>query len=91
MHNGSSNEYKLDAASDYSGDSQTKMNTEVLILESDTLLTTVAREMNLANNPDFLGENGPLPTQSLDDPKVHQTVIDTLKAGWWSRSYHAPS
>jgi hypothetical protein len=79
VHNGSSNEYKLDAASDFSGDSQTKMNTEVLILESDTLLTTVAREMNLANNPDFLGENGPLPTQSLDDPKVRQTVIDTLK------------
>jgi capsular exopolysaccharide synthesis family protein len=81
VHNGSSNEYKLDAASDFSGDSQTKMNTEVLILESDTLLTTVAREMNLANNPDFLGENGPLPTQSLDDPKVRQTVIDTLKTG----------
>ena len=38
---------ELNGAEDYGGDSQTKMNTEVAILTSDTLLYTVAKEMNL--------------------------------------------
>jgi capsular exopolysaccharide synthesis family protein len=80
VHNGSSNEYKLDASYDFSDDSQTKMNTEVLILQSDSLLQSVAADLNLANNPDFLGANGPTPTQSLDNPTVHQSVIGTLKS-----------
>jgi capsular exopolysaccharide synthesis family protein len=79
VHNGASNEYKLDSAYDYSDDSQTKMNTEVLVLESNTLLKTVAREMDLANNPDFFGETGPMPPQSLDDPAVSERVVNTLK------------
>jgi succinoglycan biosynthesis transport protein ExoP len=79
VHNGASNEYKLDSAYDFTGDSQTKMNTEVLILGSNSLLTTVAREMNLANNPAFLGETEPMSLQSLDDPSVHEKVVTTLK------------
>lgn len=55
VHNGASNAYKLSGDYDYGGDSQTKMNTEVLILKSDTLMYTVAKGMNLANNPDFNG------------------------------------
>ena len=78
VHNGASNAYKLDASIDYSDDSQTKMNTEVLILKSDTLMETVAREMDLANNPDFWGTTGPLHL-SLDDPNVRASVVETLK------------
>jgi len=80
IHNGASNEYKLDQASDYGGDSQTKMNTEVAILKSDTLLYTVAKEMNLANNPDFFGEPAGPPTHySLDDPNMRGAVVGTLQ------------
>jgi len=81
VHNGASNEYRVDASSDYSDDSQTKMNTEVAILKSDALLETVAREMNLANNPDFFGVKGPIPHQSLDDPHVRAGVVGSLQGG----------
>jgi len=81
VHNGASNEYRVDANSDYSDDSQTKMNTEVAILRSDALLATVAREMNLANNPDFIGAKGPIPHRSPDDPNVRASVVGELQSG----------
>ena len=79
VHNGSANAYKLTAMSDYSDDSQTKMNTESFILKSDTLMETVARSMNLANNPDFWGAPGPVPPQSMDDPRVREAVVRNLQ------------
>jgi succinoglycan biosynthesis transport protein ExoP len=81
VQSGASNQYRLEQAYDFSDDSQTKMNTEVMILKSDTLLTSVAREMDLANNPAFLGAAGPVPHRSLDEPSVRAEVISTLKDG----------
>jgi capsular exopolysaccharide synthesis family protein len=81
VHSGSSNQFRLDASSDFTGDSQTHMNTEVMILESDTLLTNVARDLDLANNPDFNGGVAPNPHRSLTDPVVHQSVVGALKGG----------
>ena len=80
VHNGSANAYRLES-SYYDDDSLTKMNTEVSILQSDTLLTTVARDMNLANNPDFFGATSPLPRMSIDDPVVRANVLGTLRGG----------
>jgi capsular exopolysaccharide synthesis family protein len=80
VHSGSSNAYRLEN-SYYSDDSGTKMNTEIAILQSDTLLTTVARDMNLANNPDFFGATGPLQHMSIDDPNVRANVLGTLRGG----------
>src|SRR5438874_12104358 len=80
VHEGSSNAYRLDTSYYYGGDSLTKMNTEVAILQSDTMLTTVARDMNLANNPDFFGTTGPLHL-SIDDPNVRASVIGTMRGG----------
>lgn len=80
VHNGASNEYRVDASSSTDNDEQTKMNTEVAILKSDALLASVAREMNLANNPDFFGVKGPL-HQSMDDPNVRAGVVGTLQGG----------
>lgn len=81
VHSGAAAEYKLNAAADYSDDSQTKMNTELAILKSDTLLYTVAKEMNLANNPDFTGGPSGTPTHiSLDDPNVRAGVIGNLRS-----------
>ncbi|MDP9039993.1 MAG: polysaccharide biosynthesis tyrosine autokinase [Acidobacteriota bacterium] len=80
VHSGAAAEYKLNAAADYSDDSQTRMNTELAILKSDTLLYTVAKEMNLANNPDFTGAPpGPPTHTSLDDPNVRAGVIGNLR------------
>jgi capsular exopolysaccharide synthesis family protein len=79
VHSGASNAYRLDQSYDSSDDSQTKMNTEVLILKSDTLLATVAQEMDLANNPDFFGATGPLPHASLTNPQVRASVVGQLK------------
>jgi capsular exopolysaccharide synthesis family protein len=80
VHNGSANAYRLES-SYYGDDSVTKMNTEVAILQSDTLLTTVARDMNLTHNPDFFGAVGPLPPMSIDDPPVRASVIGMLRGG----------
>ena len=79
VHNGQAMEYKLDAADDYGGDAQTKMNTEVSILQSDTLLYRVARELDLANNPDFFGSSGH--RVSIDDPFVRASIIGNLRGG----------
>jgi polysaccharide biosynthesis transport protein len=79
VHNGASNEFKLNADYDYSDDSMTKMNTEVLILKSDTLLTSVARDLDLANDRDFSGATGPVSHLSIDDPKVHAYVVQQLE------------
>jgi succinoglycan biosynthesis transport protein ExoP len=79
VQNGSSAQYRLDSAFDGGGDSETKMNTEVLILKSDTLLTQVATQMDLANNPDFSGPPGPT-RRSMNDPQEHAAVVGALKA-----------
>jgi capsular exopolysaccharide synthesis family protein len=55
------------------------MNSEALILKSETLLYTVAREMDLANNPDFLGAKGPVAHRSIDEPEVRAGVVGELK------------
>ena len=39
----------------------------------------VAREMNLANDPDFFGVKGPIPHRSLDDPNVRASVVGELQ------------
>ena len=82
VRSGSSNEFKLNALAgtdDY--DPQRKMQTEVAIITSDTLMATVARDLNLANNPDFLGVKGAVPHRNLEDPGVRQAVVQRLQVG----------
>ena len=81
VRTGSSNDFKLDATTVFDDDPQRKMQTEVVILTSDTLMATVARDLNLANNPDFLGVKGPFPHRNLEDPGVRQDVVGRLQAG----------
>lgn len=79
VHTGAAAEYKLNGGDEYD-DSQTRMNTEVAILKSATLLYTVAKEMNLANNPDFTGAPPGPPTHvSLDDPYVRASIVGALQ------------
>jgi succinoglycan biosynthesis transport protein ExoP len=83
VQSGASAQYRLDQSYDDNDDSQTKMNSEVLILNSDTLLAQVAsaNELDLANNPDFLGVTGPVKHQSMDDPEVHAEIVGELSGG----------
>ncbi|MEO6817727.1 MAG: polysaccharide biosynthesis tyrosine autokinase [Edaphobacter sp.] len=80
VRSGSSNQFRLDAAA-MVGDTDTasKMLTEIQILKSDSLMLTVAREMDLANNPDFLDEKGPIAHRNLDDPAVRQATVGRLQ------------
>jgi capsular exopolysaccharide synthesis family protein len=81
VRSGSSNEYRVSAVQGYTGDSAaSRMLTEVAILQSDTLMLSVAREMDLANNPDFLGGKAPVPRASLDDPRVRQSTVHRLQS-----------
>ena len=80
VRSGSSNEYRVSAVPGYSNDTASKMLTEIAILQSDSLMLTVAREMDLANNPAFLGAKGPVPRVSLDDAMVRQSTVHRLQS-----------
>jgi polysaccharide biosynthesis transport protein len=80
VRSGSSNEYRVSAVPGYSNDTASKMLTEIAILQSDSLMLTVAREMDLANNPAFLDVKGPVPHSSLDDPMARQSTVHRLQS-----------
>ncbi|HMH15020.1 MAG TPA: polysaccharide biosynthesis tyrosine autokinase [Edaphobacter sp.] len=80
VRSGSSNEYRVSAVPGYSNDTASKMLTEIAILQSDSLMLTVAREMDLQNNPAFLDVKGPVPHASLDDAVVRQSTIHRLQS-----------
>lgn len=80
VRSGSSNEYRVSAVPGYGPDTASKMLTEVAILESDSLMLTVAREMDLSNNPEFLEVKGPVPHTMLDDAAVRQSTVHRLQS-----------
>ena len=77
---GSSNEFRVNAVTGGGTDAQSKMLTEQAILVSDTLLLTVARQLNLQENADFLMVKGTVPHRSLDDPEIREETIAQLGA-----------
>ena len=80
VRSGSSNEYRLTAVGGDANESS-KMMTEIAILQSDTLMLTVAREMDLANNATFLTHPAPSPRANIDDPSVRQSTVHRLQSG----------
>jgi capsular exopolysaccharide synthesis family protein len=75
IRSGSSNEYRI-GATNQGGDSS-RLPTEVAILKSDSLLLSVARDRNLANDPAFSGVTGHY--QNVDDPVVRQRIVQALQ------------
>jgi uncharacterized protein involved in exopolysaccharide biosynthesis len=74
IRSGSSNEYRIGGTAS-AGDS--RLPTEVAILKSNSLLLSVARDRNLANDPAFMG---PSPRyQNVDDPVIRQRVVGALQ------------
>ncbi|WP_158792714.1 polysaccharide biosynthesis tyrosine autokinase [Granulicella sp. L60] len=80
VRSGSSNEYRVSAVQGYTSDSAQKMLTEIEILKSDTLMLSVAREMDLSNNADFLEKSKPVPHTSIDDPETRQKTVHRLQS-----------
>jgi len=79
VRSGASQEFKVDATQALTSDSTSnKMAAEVVILQSDSLLLTVAREMNLCNNPDFLEVKGSVKYESIDDLTVREKTLHHL-------------
>jgi capsular exopolysaccharide synthesis family protein len=70
----------VSAVQGYDSDGGSKMLTEIEILKSDTLMLKVCREMNLANNADFLEVKGPVPHRSLDDGEIRQDTVHRLQS-----------
>ena len=66
-----------DAGSSGIGSTQ-NLNNEMLILQSDSLMLTVAREMDLANNVAFFGATAPLAHSNIEDPATQQLVVGRL-------------
>src|ERR1700677_3202338 len=60
IRNGSSDQFKLTPGSIFGDDPQRKLLTEEAVIESDSLLAKVGRDLNLANNPKFYGLKTPM-------------------------------
>jgi capsular exopolysaccharide synthesis family protein len=78
IRSGSTNEFKITGTgTGSSGFSQ--IPTQVAILKSDSLLLSVARNLNLANNSNFGGNGAAGPQRSIDDPVVRQSVLGEMQ------------
>src|ERR1700733_11394799 len=80
VRSGSSNEYRVSAVQGYGGDSNAKLLSEIEILKSDSLMLTVCREMDLANNADFLEQKGPVEHANLDDGETRQDTVHRIQS-----------
>ena len=71
-------EYSVGAV--VSGQQDNQLETSVLVITSDSVLLSVAKDMNLQNNPDFMGFDPRLPVhyQDLNDPAVRFGVLGRL-------------
>jgi capsular exopolysaccharide synthesis family protein len=78
IRSGSANEYRI-GNSNTSTDGPSKLPTQVSILKSNALLLSVARDLDLANDPRFLG-GVPAKHNNIDDPMVRQSVIASLQS-----------
>jgi len=78
---GASAQYRVDNASFGSSDPVTRLQTEVFILQSDSLALSVAQELNLQNDPTFLNAKGPIPHRNLEDNNgaVRENIIHQLQ------------
>jgi polysaccharide biosynthesis transport protein len=80
VRSGSSNEYRVSTVQAYGGDSSSKLLSEIEILKSDSLMLTVCRELDLANNADFLEQKGPVEHASLDDGETRQDTVHRIQS-----------
>jgi len=81
IRTGSSNEFRVNNTN-LGSSTNSVIPTQVAILKSDTLLLTVAHDLNLANDPDFMGYKTK-PTKFIDidtDPSARKSVLAILQS-----------
>ncbi len=79
IRTGSSNQFRVNGSAGY-GSASSSLQTQVAIIKSDTVLLTVARDLDLPNNAAFTGYNGPNRHLSLDDLNVRQGALNGMNA-----------
>jgi capsular exopolysaccharide synthesis family protein len=79
IRSGSSNQFRVNGSSGF-GSASSSLSTQVAIIKSDTVLLTVARDLDLPNNAAFTGYTGPNRHLSLDDLNVRQFTLNGLDA-----------
>lgn len=77
IRTGSSNQFRVNGSSNY-GSASSSLQTQVAIIKSDTVLLTVARDLDLPNNAAFTGYYGPNRHLSLDDLNVRQGTLNGM-------------
>lgn len=79
---GASNEYRIAGSSGMgSEDLGVRLETEVAILQSNSLMLKVAEEMKLEDDPIFLGPNSPVKHLDQNDRNVQNAMIGFLQGG----------
>ncbi len=77
IRSGANSEYRVNAAP--LAEDTYDIPTQTAILKSDSLLLTVARDLDLPNNRDFTGAPAGTPHLSLDEPGVRQGMLGALQ------------
>jgi succinoglycan biosynthesis transport protein ExoP len=77
IRSGSSNEYRMGTTNRVGGDYTSRITTEVAILKSDSLMLSVARDLNLANNPDLMGPSATY--RNVDEPRIRHQIVGILQ------------
>jgi capsular exopolysaccharide synthesis family protein len=78
IRSGSSNQFRINGGSAGYGSGSSSLPTQVAIIKSDTVLLTVARDLDLPNNAAFTGYAGPSRHLSLDDLNVRQSTLNAM-------------
>ncbi len=78
IRSGSSNQYRLEAATSLDNSPTVRLNSEALILKSDSLLLAVAQDLDLANSADFLGKK-PLAPVDLTQPAARERILGMMQ------------
>ncbi|HSU19998.1 MAG TPA: AAA family ATPase, partial [Acidobacteriaceae bacterium] len=77
IRTGSSNQFRINNQGGY-GSAASSLPTQVAIIKSDTVLLTVARDLDLPNSAAFTGYTGPNRHLSLDDLNVRQSTLNLM-------------
>lgn len=77
IRTGSSNQFRINNQGGY-GSAASSLPTQVAIIKSDTVLLTVARDLDLPNSAAFTGYSGPNRHLSLDDLNVRQSTLNLM-------------
>ncbi|HVG27472.1 MAG TPA: polysaccharide biosynthesis tyrosine autokinase [Acidobacteriaceae bacterium] len=78
IRSGASNQFRVSGSNSSYGSSNSSFPSQIAIIKSDTVLLTVARDLDLPNSAAFTGYTGPNRHLSLDDPFIRQSTLAAM-------------